>query len=142
MLPGWLLTCVHPGMRLYLLKPPNDKEMQSIFCMLILFNFCFILLTYEGSHREVDRELQHSCDIVPRSGAKGRLDHRFRASPAYTAQLLTPHQHKANNQYGMAKQILVTVRASSNTRTDCHPSTNRAQHCLISVIVRELTFPS
>ena len=29
-------------------------------------------------------------------GAKTYLDHRFRAPPAYTAQLLTLHQHKAN----------------------------------------------
>ena len=51
-------------------------------------------------------------------GAKGCSDHRFRAPPAYTAQLLTLHQHKANI-----------------------PSTNRAQRCLTSVIVRELVFP-
>ena len=32
-------------------------------------------------------------------GAKGWSDHRFRAPKAYTAQLLTLHQHKANSQY-------------------------------------------
>ena len=32
------------------------------------------------------------------SGAIGCLDHRFRASPAYTARLLALHQHRANNK--------------------------------------------
>ena len=38
-------------------------------------------------------------------GAKGCSDHRFRAPPAFTAQLLTLHQHRANNQYRTANQI-------------------------------------
>ena len=48
----------------------------------------------------VDRDFQPSYDIVRRSGAKGCLDHRIRArpQPAYTAQLLTLHQHRAHNQ--------------------------------------------
>ena len=33
--------------------------------------------------------------MVPRVGS----DHRFRAPPAYTAQLLSLHQHRAHNQY-------------------------------------------
>ena len=61
--------------------------------------FSFILLIHEGSHREVYQEFQPSYDIFLRSGAKGCSDHRFRAPPAYTAQLLTLHQHRANNQY-------------------------------------------
>ena len=36
--------------------------------------FCFILLTHEGSHREVYRDYQPSYDIIRRSGAKGYLD--------------------------------------------------------------------
>ena len=35
-------------------------------------------------------------------GAKGCSYHRFHAPPAYTAQLLTLHQHRANNQYRKA----------------------------------------
>ena len=61
--------------------------------------FFFILLTHEGSHREVYQVFQPSCDIFRRSCAKGCSDHRFRAPPACTAQLLTLHQHRANNQY-------------------------------------------
>ena len=56
---------------------------------------CFTLLTHEGSHREVYREFQPNYDIFGRSGAKGCPDQRFRATPAYTAQLLILHQHKA-----------------------------------------------
>ena len=53
-------------------------------------SFSFILLIHEGSHREIYQEFQ---------GAKGCSDHRFCAPPAYTAQLQTLHQHRANNQY-------------------------------------------
>ena len=38
-------------------------------------------------------------------GAKGCSDHKFHAPPAYTAQLLTLPQHRANNQYRTANQI-------------------------------------
>ena len=39
-------------------------------------------------------------------GPNGCLDHGFRAlQAAYTAQLLTLHQHRANNQYRTANQI-------------------------------------
>ena len=37
----------------------------------------FILLTHEGSRREVYQDFQPSYDIVRKSGAKGYLDHRF-----------------------------------------------------------------
>ena len=43
-------------------------------------------------------------------GAMGCSDHRFRAPPAYTAQLLTLHQHRANNQYRTANQIQPTFK--------------------------------
>ena len=66
---------------------------------------CFILLIHEGSHREVYQEFQPSYDIFHRSGANGCSDHRFRAPLSYTAQLLTLHQHRANNQYRTANQI-------------------------------------
>ena len=42
-------------------------------------------------------------DIFHRYGAKGCSDHSgFRAPSAYTAQLLTLHQRRANNQDRMA----------------------------------------
>ena len=59
--------------------------------------FFFILLTHVGSHREVYRDFQPSWTSSA-GGAKGWSDHRFCAPPAYTAQLLTLHQHRASNQ--------------------------------------------
>ena len=64
----------------------------------VFFSHFFVLLTHEGSQREVYQEFQPSYDIVRRFDAKGCSDHRFRAPLAYTAQLLTLHQHRANNQ--------------------------------------------
>ena len=80
-------------------------------------------------------------------GAKGCSDHRFRAPPAYIGQLITLHQHRANNQYRTwlikSSRLRVSSRNSGNTWTRVyHPSTNRAQCFLTSVIVRELVFPS
>ena len=47
---------------------------------------------------EVYRDFQPTYDIFLRSGAKGCLDHAFRAPPAgYTAQLLILHQQRANS---------------------------------------------
>ena len=57
---------------------------------------CFILLI---TSREVCQEFQPSYDIFCRSGAKGCSDHRFCVPLAYTAQLLSLNQHRANNQY-------------------------------------------
>ena len=66
-----------------------------------LFSF---LLTHEGSHREVYQDFQSSLTSSA-GGTKGCSDHRFRAPPAYTAQLPTLHQQRANNQYRTANQI-------------------------------------
>ena len=66
--------------------------------------FFSILLTHEGSHREAYRDFQPSLTSSA-GGAKGFSDHRFHAPPAYPAQLLTLHQHRANNQYRTANQI-------------------------------------
>ena len=44
-----------------------------------LNGFCLILLTYKRLHREVYREFQPSYAISHWFGAKGYLDHRFRA---------------------------------------------------------------
>ena len=62
-------------------------------------NFFSILLTHKGSHREVYRDFQPSLTSSA-GGAKGCSDHKFRA--AYISQLLTLHQHRANNQYRTA----------------------------------------
>ena len=70
----------------------------------ITLSFFSILLTHEGSHREAYRDFQPSLTSSA-GGAKGWSDHRFRAPPAYTAQLPTLHQHRANNQYRTANQI-------------------------------------
>ena len=72
---------------------------QSVFFLFV------ILLTHEGSHRQVYQEFNPGYDIFRRSSVKGCSDDRFRAPPAYTAQLLTLHQHRANNQYRTANQI-------------------------------------
>ena len=61
-------------------------------------------------------------DIFRRFGAKGFSDHRFRAPPAYTAQLPTLHQHRANNQYRTANQIQPTLRVSSSTQATLEQS--------------------
>ena len=66
--------------------------------------FFSILLTHEGSHREAYRDFQPSLTSSA-GGVKGCSDHRFRAPPAYTAQLVTLNQHRATNQYRTANQI-------------------------------------
>ena len=81
-------------------------------------------------------------DIFRRSGAKCCLNHIFCAPPrAYTAQLLTLSQHRANNQYRTGNQIRPTLKASSRFQTAIfHPNTDRCQCCLTSLIVEELVF--
>ena len=66
--------------------------------------FSFILRIHEGSHREIYRDFQPSLTSST-GGAKGWSDHKFCAPRAYTAQLLTLHPHRANNQYRTANQI-------------------------------------
>ena len=73
----------------------SKKCRQNLVCLGIFFS---ILLTHEGSHREAYRDFQPNLTSSA-GGAKGCSDHRFRAPPAYTAQLPTLHQHRANNQY-------------------------------------------
>ena len=70
-------------------------------CFFILFSSS-ILLIHEGSHREAYQEFQPSYDIFRRW-----CQELFRPQvpPAYTDQLLTLHQHRANNQYRTANQI-------------------------------------
>ena len=66
--------------------------------------FFSILLTHKGPHRMAYRDFQLSLTSSA-AGAKGCSDHWFRAPPAYTAQLLTLHQHRINNQCSPANQI-------------------------------------
>ena len=49
----------------------------------------------------IGRSSRNSNPVMTSStgDAKGCSYYRFRAPPAYTAQLLTLHQHRANNQY-------------------------------------------
>ena len=89
-------TCKKEALSYYI------PTMQMSLC--IRWHFFSILLTHEGSHREAYRDFQPSLTSSS-GGAKGCSDHRFRAPPAYTAQLLTLHQHRANNQYRTANQI-------------------------------------
>ena len=71
--------------------------MHNNFNMIVeVKKFFSILLTHEGSYREVYWDFQLSLTSSADS-AKGWSDHRFRAPLAYTAQLLTLHQHRANN---------------------------------------------
>ena len=67
--------------------------LKSVLCTYIFFSF--ILLIHEGSHREVYREFQPSYDIF-RRWCQGFFRPKFRAPPAYTAQLLTLRQHRVN----------------------------------------------
>ena len=76
----------------------EDLGMDSI---LVLFHTS----THEGSHREVYQEFQPSYDIV-RRWCQRLFRPQVPCTPrAYTAQLLTLHQHRANDQYRTANQI-------------------------------------
>ena len=85
-------------------KVHDLKKVNKIVTLVTHRHFLSILLTHEGSHREVDRDFQPSLTSSA-GGAKGLSDHRFRAPPAYIAQLLTLHRHRVNNQYRTANQI-------------------------------------
>ena len=68
----------------------------------MLFGFFLILLTHDGSHSKVYQEFQPSYNIVYR-WCQGLFRQQVPcAPPAYTAQLLTLHHHRANNQYKTA----------------------------------------
>ena len=76
--------------------------------------FYFILRTHRGSHKEVYRDFQSS--LTSSTGDAKTIDHMFRVLPAYTAQLLSLHCHRANNQYRKANQVQPTLRVSSSTQ--------------------------
>ena len=105
----------------------SSKQFWNWICspsfLLSVFSlFCFILMIHEGSHWEVYHKFQPPVMAMSTGGAKGCLDHRFRASPAYTAQLLTLPQHRANIQYKTANQIQLTLRVSSSTQATLEQS--------------------
>ena len=62
--------------------------------------FVSYLLTHERSHKEVYQEFQPSYDIF-RRWCQGLV----KPPAGYIDQLLTLHQHRANNQYRTANQI-------------------------------------
>ena len=75
----------------------------------------FFLSSSWPTRDHIGRSTRNSNPVMTSStgGAKGCLDHRFRAPQAH---LLTLHQHRANNQYRTANQLSSTLRVSSNTQ--------------------------
>ena len=80
-------------------------------------------MTCERSYH-IERSIRNSNSVMTSSagGVKGCSDHRFRVSPTYTAQLLTLHKHRTNNQYRTANQIWPTLWVSSNTQATLEQS--------------------
>ena len=70
-----------------------------------LLRLIFIQQTHEGSHREISPIFPTLLDIVRRTGAKRCSNHMFRGPPAYPAQLLTLHRHRADSKYKTANEI-------------------------------------
>ena len=90
--------------------PPFKDDIPSKLFFQV-FSSCWTARGHMG------RSTKNSNPVMTSSAgdAKGYLDHRFRAPPAYTAQLLTLHQHRANNQYRTANKIWPTLRVSSSS---------------------------
>ena len=68
---------------------------------IIMQHFCFNLLTHKGPRGEVEGDLQ-SC-FTSTAQVEGCLDQGFVHGPI--VQLLTLHQHRANNQHRTANEI-------------------------------------
>ena len=102
------------------------KVQRAVHCCSISTSFllylCFILITNKGSCREVYRDCQPSLTSST-VFAKGCLDHRFRAPPAYIAQLLTLYQIKVKSGIGhLIISTYLTLRISSNIWTTLEQS--------------------
>ena len=71
------------------------------------FGYVFFLSTCWPTRDHIATSTRNSNPVMTSfaGGAKGWSDHRFRVPPAYTSQLLTLHQYRANNQYRTANQI-------------------------------------
>ena len=94
------------------------KSLSSELLVIITFNnapysLCIFIFTYlcpqtvsvfssfwprRGRIRRPTR-ISYLVMTLSAGGGKGCLDHGFHAPAAYTVQLLTLHQHRANNQY-------------------------------------------
>ena len=102
--------------------------------------FCFILQTHGGFDSDVYRDFQVWCHgffwpLVP-------------CAPSLYCPIANSASTKSQQSvYRMSNQIDPTYWLSNSTHSDStwtasHPSTNRAQHCLTSMIATELIFPS
>ena len=122
---GWIKNCKpKPAYPLY--------TFVHLLLLLLLLLFCFILLTHEGSRREVYRWYQ------------GLFRPRAQCTPSLHCPIANPasKQSQLPVRTRLIKSSRLWVQHSHNTLTFSHPSTNRAQHCLTPVIIRELVFPS
>ena len=82
-----------------------DDRVYTVETRIKVSIFCFILLTHEGSHRAVYQEFQPSYDIFHR-GCQVLFKPQVPCTTlANTAQWLTLHQHRTNNQSRTANQI-------------------------------------
>ena len=101
-LPGSFLKVhlwLHPTLLTSILRrePTNKKSLKCLS----------IFSSYWPTRDWLRRSTRNSNPvmILYTGGAKGCLDHRFRAPLTYTAQLLTLRQHRPSNQYSTANQI-------------------------------------
>ena len=104
----------HTVTRAQLLAPTSlencGNNISDALNKTIIMNFfSFILLIHKG---HIGRSTRNSNPVNTSSAgsAKGCSDHSFRAPLAYTAQLLTLHQHRANSQYRTANQNLANFK--------------------------------
>ena len=80
--------------------------------------FLFVLSCWP-TRDHIGRPASNSNSVMTSftGSAKGCSNHRFRAPPPYTAQLVTLHQHRANSQYSTANQVYYFLGVSSSTQT-------------------------
>ena len=116
--PLWMFKKSDSGPRKFLPRTRREAENARRFCCHCRLNRlerkgaqigfgpaprqCFFVSSCWPTSDHIRRSTRNSNPVMTSSagGAKGCSDHRFRAPPAgYTAQLLTLHQHRANNQW-------------------------------------------
>ena len=89
----------------YLLwKSSKTENVRKIWLSLGLSSQDWKWPTRDHMAQEVYQEFQLSYDIF-RGWCQGLIRPQILCTPANTAQLLTLHQHRANNQYRTANQI-------------------------------------
>ena len=104
----WNVNKIWMNAILYL-KSASKNSLQLKVCLKFHLNItwmffassCWPTRDHIGRSTGIPTQLWHLPQVVPRVA----LYHRFRAPPAYTAQLLALHQHRASNQYRTANQI-------------------------------------